>query len=149
MAVVIKKCIPDHLMPVLLYFPGIISVIFLAVSISGAVIPEETNTRESGSILCENGQAALCASCPEGMKFDAVTEKSRDAELPKRLAPLTTDVIECTLDIPYYIISYPGSCEQYVQCINGVPNVMRCADDTLFNPESLRCELAENVECVY
>lgn len=63
--------------------------------------------------------------------------------------PRETEVIECTLDQQYYIISYPGSCLKYVQCINGVPNVMNCTDGTLFNPETLRCEVAENVECVY
>lgn len=52
-----------------------------------------------------------------------------------------------TLVITLQAISHPNSSQIYVQCIYGVPNVMFAVDGTLFDPESLWCEVVDNVKC--
>lgn len=46
-----------------------------------------------------------------------------------------------------YVIRHPHDCQKFILCVAGEKRLNRCADQLLFDPVHLRCDIPENVEC--
>lgn len=132
---------------------------------------EEPFTQEPHPWLCERFFVCIDGvgterECLEGMLFDVNLRQCQFADraecVESSVAPVLATQMEvmekaednddevyvCSEEPYYYVAVHPTDCQKYVQCIYGVANIHSCVDGTLFHPENLRCDLAENVECV-
>lgn len=47
-----------------------------------------------------------------------------------------------------YVTRHPFECQKFIVCVNGDRRLNRCAENLLFDPKNLRCDLEANVDCV-
>lgn len=93
---------------------------------------------------CKNGEPEE-EQCKRNLLFNPTTETCEPmtdytcVEKPERK--------ECPTRNGQFL--KPGTnCRKYYDCINGEPNIKKCLQDTLFNPETGKCEPSKNYVCI-
>lgn len=38
------------------------------------------------------------------------------------------------------ILPHPDNCASYIICVNGIPTIVGCQENEIFNPDTKRCE---------
>ncbi|XP_035794802.1 uncharacterized protein LOC118467940 [Anopheles albimanus] len=93
--------------------------------------------------LCFQGIGSL-RECAEGTLFDRVLGACAVAETVDCDASVCPSNINPATPV---LVPDPADCSSYFICLNGEANQAQCAPTLLFNPETRRCDLEENVEC--
>ena len=75
------------------------------------------------------------------------SEKSEETIFPALLAndDLINDVRESCISGQFEYFQHETNCSLFYHCHHGTPVVKSCVSPTLFNPEQLNCDWAENV----
>ncbi|XP_035787624.1 peritrophin-44-like [Anopheles albimanus] len=93
--------------------------------------------------LCFQGIGTL-RECAEGLLFDRVLGACTIADRVDCEAALCPSNVNPATPV---LVPDPADCSSYFICLNGEATPAQCAPTLLFNPETRRCDLEENVEC--
>uniref|UniRef100_A0A182JET6 Chitin-binding type-2 domain-containing protein n=1 Tax=Anopheles atroparvus TaxID=41427 RepID=A0A182JET6_ANOAO len=94
--------------------------------------------------LCFQGVGAL-RECADGLLFDVtagICDLAENVDCDLGICPSNLNP-----NIPTFLPN-PADCSRYFICIGGVAQDAQCAPTLLFNPDTRRCDLEENVECI-
>lgn len=95
---------------------------------------------------CRNNEIAASHECPAGQLYDRIAKVCNyDYLVTNCLAP-PNPPITCPAD-GVLKIAIPGDCVNYVVCVDGEKFNRACQEGTLFDVNTLICELAKNAVC--
>ncbi|XP_050094298.1 peritrophin-1-like [Anopheles aquasalis] len=94
--------------------------------------------------LCFQGIGSL-RECADGTLFDRVLGACAVADTVDCEASVCPSNINPETPV---LVPDPADCSSYFICLRGEATPAQCAPTLLFNPETRRCDLEENVECI-
>lgn len=101
--------------------------------------PHETDC--SKYYECSEGEKFLFV-CGDGLHFNPVIN---NCDYPEH-AGCDPNSIKCAEDAPQFS-PHPTDCSKYVECVNGIADVLSCGEGLLWNQSILGCDYPENVDC--
>ncbi|XP_018022213.1 cell wall protein DAN4 [Hyalella azteca] len=84
------------------------------------------------------------AELNESSTADSTTWDFDNTTHPLSTIPPTDCVPSCSSN---GIIPNPRDCSTFFVCSNGLPVLMNCSDNLLYNPDTEKCDFPENVDC--
>lgn len=89
--------------------------------------------------VCMNG-VPFGRPCPEGYNFDV--RNGGACDYPQ--------FVNCSACSPHgnLAIRVPGTCDRYIQCVNGTSTELQCSAGQYFDPNEQTCRPQNLVECI-